>query len=90
MFRFRRHIEVIFLKFYRDSLLCVVILGIAGAIRHGNLEKHGTAAESGRIKSCRGCGMASNCVPAGPGRRYQPGVAVAPVVRSAVLPVSFK
>ena len=33
MFRFRRQIDVIFLKFYRDSLLCVVILGIAGAIR---------------------------------------------------------
>ena len=33
MFRFRRQIDVIFLKFYRDFLLCVVILGIAGAIR---------------------------------------------------------
>ena len=33
MFRFRRQIDVIFLKFYRDSLLCVVILGISGAIR---------------------------------------------------------
>ena len=81
---------MIFLKFYRDSLLCVVIFGFAGAIRHENLEKHGSVAESGYVESCRGCGMASNCVPAGSGRRYQPGAAVAPVLRSAVLPVSFK
>ena len=77
MFRFRRHIGVVFLKFYRDSLLCVVILDIAGAIRHGNPEKHGNAAESGHVESYRGCGIASNCGAAGAGRRYQPGVAVA-------------
>ena len=34
------------------------------AIRHGNLKKHGNVAESGHAESCRGCGRASNCVPA--------------------------
>ena len=33
IFRFRSQIEVILLKFYRDSLPCVAILGVAGAIR---------------------------------------------------------
>ena len=45
------------LKFYRDSLPCVVILGVAGAIRHGNPEKLGNATDSG-------CGREENYVPA--------------------------
>ena len=62
---------MILLKFYRDSLplrcdivRCASDSAAMRTIRHGNPEKHGNAAESGRVESCRGCGMEANCVPA--------------------------
>ena len=56
-FHFRNQVEVILLKIFRDTLPCAVILCVAPAIRHGNPEKHGNVAESGRIESWRGCGL---------------------------------
>ena len=97
MFRFRRQIDVIFLKFYRDSLLCVVILGIAGAIRQScerfdmeilkNMAMRRIRAASNPAAGRQGIEL-SACERR---RRYKRGgVAVRVALRSAVLPVSFK
>ncbi len=97
IFRFRSKIEVILLKFYRDSLPCVVILGVAEAIRQP-CERFGMeilknmAMRQNRAASNPTAAAAWKRIGAcGRRRRYKPGDgagAIAP--RRTVLPVSFR